>query len=174
MTLSAFERTVFAIFLFTIPFQTRFFIGELGTGPASGEWTGVWLWASDFVFALLLLCWLSRGAKAKDFTPFLVLLAAVPALLLHGNALSIWAFLKVIEGIRPGVISFSLGHGHWAYGGRDVVVDGRTVKGDPRQTTGVHLNAAMRVDPYLKNTCLVDPVGASAVFYDTRVKVAKA
>ncbi|OHA54037.1 MAG: hypothetical protein A2991_01175 [Candidatus Terrybacteria bacterium RIFCSPLOWO2_01_FULL_58_14] len=28
-----------------------------------------------------------------------MLLAAVPALLLHGNALSIWAFLKVIEGI---------------------------------------------------------------------------
>jgi hypothetical protein len=55
-----------------------------------------------------------------------------------------------------------------------VVVDGKTIKVDPRRTAGVHLNAAMRVDPYLKNTCLVDPVGASAVFYDTRVKVTKA
>jgi tetrathionate reductase subunit A len=35
-------------------------------------------------------------------------------------------------------------------------------------------NAAMRVDPYLKNTTLVDPVGGSAVFYDTKVKVVKA
>jgi len=33
--------------------------------------------------------------------------------------------------------------------------------------------AAMRVDPYLGNTCLVDPVGGSAVFYDTQVKLEK-
>jgi hypothetical protein len=24
--------------------------------------------------------------------------------------------LKVVEGIRPGVVAFSLGHGRWAYG----------------------------------------------------------
>jgi tetrathionate reductase subunit A len=81
--------------------------------------------------------------------------------------------VKVIEGIRPGVIGFSLGHGHFAYGGVDVTIDGKLVKGDPRRVKGVHANAAMRVDPYLKNTCLVDPVGGSAVFYDTRVKVIK-
>jgi tetrathionate reductase subunit A len=71
------------------------------------------------------------------------------------------------------VIAFSLGHGHWAYGASDVVIDGVVVKGDPRRATGIHANAAMRVDPYLKNTCLVDPVGGSAVFYDSRVKVEK-
>jgi hypothetical protein len=38
----------------------------------------------------------------------------------------------------------------------------------------VHANAAMRVDPYLKNTCLVDPVGGSAVFYDTWVRLERA
>jgi anaerobic selenocysteine-containing dehydrogenase len=82
--------------------------------------------------------------------------------------------LKVIQGIRPGVVAFSLGHGHWAYGASDVVVDGKVVKGDPRRGKGLHGNAAMRVDPVLGNTCLGDPVGASAVFYDTRVKLVKA
>ncbi len=81
--------------------------------------------------------------------------------------------VKVIQGIRPGVISFSLGHGHWAYGATDIVVDGKVIKGDPRRAAGVHANAAMGVDPYLKNTCLVDPVGGSAVFYDTWVRLEK-
>jgi len=94
--------------------------------------------------------------------------------LANGTKVPMVGKVKVVQGMRPGVVGFSLGHGHWAYGARDVVVDGRTIQGDPRRATGVHLNAAMRVDPYLKNTCLVDPVGASAVFYDTRVKVAKA
>jgi len=81
--------------------------------------------------------------------------------------------VKVIQGLRPGVVAFSLGHGHWAYGATDIVVDGKVIKGDPRRATGVHANAAMRVDPYLKNTCLVDPVGGSAVFYDTWVRLEK-
>lgn len=81
--------------------------------------------------------------------------------------------LKLVEGIRPGVVSFSLGHGHWAYGSQDVVIDGRTVRGDPRRGKGLHANAAMRTDPVLPNTCLSDPVGASAVFYDTRVRLLK-
>lgn len=81
--------------------------------------------------------------------------------------------IKVVQGIRPGVIAFSLGHGHFAYGGVDVVVDGQMIRGDRRRVRGIHANAAMRVDPYLKNTCLVDPVGGSAVFYDTRIKLVK-
>ena len=81
--------------------------------------------------------------------------------------------VKIIEGIRPGTVAFSLGHGHWAYGSRDVTIDGAVVKGDPRRGTGIHANAALRVDPVLKNTCLSDPVGASAVFYDTNVTVTK-
>jgi hypothetical protein len=32
----------------------------------------------------------------------------------------------------------------------------------------------MRTDPVVTNTCLFDPVGGSAVFYDTLVKVEKA
>jgi anaerobic selenocysteine-containing dehydrogenase len=81
--------------------------------------------------------------------------------------------VKVIEGIRPGVVAFSLGKGHWANGSSDVRIDGKTVKGDPRRATGVHANAAMRLDDYLKNTCLIDPIGGSVSFYDTRVKLLK-
>jgi hypothetical protein len=29
----------------------------------------------------------------------------------------------------------------------------------------------MRIDPHLKNTCLADLTGGSAVFYDTSVKL---
>jgi len=82
--------------------------------------------------------------------------------------------VKVLEGLRPGVVAFSLGFGHWANGAGDVVIDGVVVKGDVRRKAGIHGNAAMRIDPVLKNTCLVDSVGGSAVFYQTLVKLVKA
>jgi len=91
----------------------------------------------------------------------------------NGVLLPMAGKLKVVEGIRPGVVAFSLGHGHWAYGGMDIMVDGATIKGDPRRITGLHLNAAMRTDTHNPNTCLRDLVGGSAVFYDTKVKVSK-
>lgn len=81
--------------------------------------------------------------------------------------------VKVVEGLRPGVVTFSLGRGHWANGASDVVIDGKAVKADPRRATGIHANAAMRLDDHLKNTCLIDPVGGSVSFYDTRVKLIK-
>jgi len=92
---------------------------------------------------------------------------------LDGHSKPMEGRVRVTEGIRPGVVAFSLGHGHWAYGSVDLVIDGKVIKGDPRRGRGVHANAAMRIDPVLKNTCLSDPVGASAVFYDTRVKLVK-
>jgi anaerobic selenocysteine-containing dehydrogenase len=82
--------------------------------------------------------------------------------------------VKVVEGMRPGVVAFALGFGHWAYGAQDITVDGMTIKGDERRLEGFHANAAMRTDPVITNTCLFDPVGGSAVFYDTLVKVVKA
>jgi anaerobic selenocysteine-containing dehydrogenase len=81
--------------------------------------------------------------------------------------------VKVTEGIRPGIIAFSLGHGNWATGSSDVKVDDRLIKGDKRRGMGVHCNAAMRIDPYLKNTCLMDLVGGSVSFYDSKVKLVK-
>ena len=91
----------------------------------------------------------------------------------NGQKRPIAGKLRVIQGIRPGVVAFSLGHGHWAYGSEDVRVDGKVIKGDPRRGKGLHGNAAMRVDPVLGNTCLEDPTGGSAVFYDTQVKLVK-
>jgi tetrathionate reductase subunit A len=43
-----------------------------------------------------------------------------------------------------------------------------------RRARGIHANAALRVDPQIKNTCLSDLAGGSAVFYDTKVKLLKA
>ncbi|MEY2818823.1 MAG: hypothetical protein RL275_2286 [Chloroflexota bacterium] len=91
----------------------------------------------------------------------------------NGKKRSIAGKLKVVEGIRPGVVSFPLGFGHWAYGSQDISIDGITIAGDDRRYEGFHANAAMRTDPLVTNTCLLDPVGASAVFYDTQVKVEK-
>ncbi|MCW5853552.1 MAG: molybdopterin-dependent oxidoreductase [Anaerolineae bacterium] len=91
----------------------------------------------------------------------------------NGEQKPVLGKLKVVQGLRPGVLTFSLGHGHWAYGASNFTVDGQVVEGDARRAMGFHANAVMRVDPYLKNTCLVDPIGASAVFYDSRVNVVK-
>jgi len=82
--------------------------------------------------------------------------------------------VKVLEGLRPGVVSFSLGHGHWAYGAGAWEIDGKKIPPDARRATGIHANAAMRLDPVLKNTGLVDKIGASAVFYQSPVKLVKA
>jgi len=91
----------------------------------------------------------------------------------HGQTIPMVGKIKVVQGMRPGVIAFALSFGHWAYGARDVIVDGVTIKGEARRGAGLHANAAMRVDPFLGNTTLIDPVGGSAVFYDTQVKVVK-
>ena len=81
--------------------------------------------------------------------------------------------LRVTQGIRPGVVAFSLGFGHWANGAAPLVVDGERIPPDERRGRGIHANAAMRLDPYLKNTCLSDTTGGSAVFYDTLVRLRK-
>jgi anaerobic selenocysteine-containing dehydrogenase len=89
----------------------------------------------------------------------------------NGNKKPMIGKIAVIEGIRPGVITFTLGHGMWATGATDMVMDGMLIKGTEKRQGGVHANAAMWVDPHLKNTCLIDKVGGSVSFYDTRVKL---
>lgn len=79
--------------------------------------------------------------------------------------------VQLTQQVRPGVISFVLGFGHWATGASEMTIDGRVIKGEPRRATGIHANAAMWVDPVLKNTCMIDPVGGSVSFYDTHVKL---
>ncbi len=81
--------------------------------------------------------------------------------------------VQVTETIKPGVITFTLGHGHWSAGAEDVVIDGKVVPADIRRAAGIHANAAMWIDPNLKNTCMIDKVGGSVSFYDTMVQLIK-
>jgi len=94
--------------------------------------------------------------------------------LANGRSVPMEGEIRTTQGIRPGVVAFSLGFGHWSYGGTDFTVDGETIRGDDRRVRGIHANAAMRVDPYLGDTTLIDPVGGSAVFYDTQVRLVRA
>jgi hypothetical protein len=50
-------------------------------------------------------------------------------------------------------------------------IDGHRVKGEKARSAGIHANAAMWIDPALKNTCMLDPVGGSVSFYDTYVRL---
>lgn len=81
--------------------------------------------------------------------------------------------VRVTEGMRPGVITASWSYGHWAYGSHDVVVDGQIIPGEARRARGIVPNPAMRVDPVLGDVCLTDPIGGSASFFDTKVKLEK-
>ncbi len=91
----------------------------------------------------------------------------------NGTSVPMVGKVKAVQGIRPGVIAVSLGFGHWAYGSVPFTIDGVTIPADERRGRGLHINAAMRTDPHTPNTTLVDPVGGSAVFYDTMVRVEK-
>lgn len=91
----------------------------------------------------------------------------------NGQKVPVEGKVKVIQGIRPGTIAVSWHFGHWAYGASDVVIDGQKVPGDPRRRAGLCANVVLLTDPYLKDVSLTDPIGGSASFYDTRVKVVK-
>jgi anaerobic selenocysteine-containing dehydrogenase len=79
--------------------------------------------------------------------------------------------VALTQTMRPGVTSFALGFGHWATGASDITVDGHLIKGETRRAAGVHANASMWIDPALKNTCMLDPVGGSVSFYDTYISL---
>jgi anaerobic selenocysteine-containing dehydrogenase len=89
----------------------------------------------------------------------------------NGKKYPIEGKAKVTEGIRPGVVAFPLGFGHWASGAADVEIDGTVIKGDPRRAVPLHANGAMQLDPVMGNVTLSDLAGGSAVFYDSKVKV---
>jgi anaerobic selenocysteine-containing dehydrogenase len=90
-----------------------------------------------------------------------------------GKSIEMIGRVKLIQGIRPGVAAFSLGHGHWAYGSSKIYIDKKSVDIDKRRSGGIHANAAMRTDTHITNTTLTDVVGGSAVFYQSQVKLIK-
>lgn len=81
--------------------------------------------------------------------------------------------VKLIEGIRPGVVAISTSYGHWGYGATDMEIDGQLIKGDPRRGLGIHPNPLFRLDENLKGTPMSDPIGGSVSFYDTRINITK-
>ncbi len=81
--------------------------------------------------------------------------------------------VHLLEGLRPGTVTVSLSYGHWGYGAADAVVDGVRVPGDSRRATGLSGNSALLLDKVMKTTPITDPIGGSASFFDTRVKVIK-
>ena len=93
--------------------------------------------------------------------------------LANGHRESVQGKVKLSQGVRPGVVMVSWSYGHWAYGARDVVVDGQTIKGDARRAVGLCSNPVLLLDEGTKTTCLTDPIGGSASFYDTKIKLVK-
>lgn len=87
------------------------------------------------------------------------------------RTLDMIARVEVKEGIRPGTAGLSAHYGHWAYGSNDVYVDGHLIKGDKRRAAGISPNPLMQVDPVLKDVCVTDPIGGSASFSSTMVKL---
>ena len=92
----------------------------------------------------------------------------------NGQKIPVEGRLKVVQGMRPGVVAISWHFGHWAYGANDSVIDGQQVPGDPKRRGGLCPNAVMRIDSALKNVGLEDLIGGSSSFFDTRVRVVQA
>ncbi len=54
--------------------------------------------------------------------------------------------LRLLPGLRPGVISFPHSYGHWYYGSGAWTIDGKRYQGDPTRNAPVRLNAVMQTD----------------------------
>jgi anaerobic selenocysteine-containing dehydrogenase len=81
--------------------------------------------------------------------------------------------VKIVQGLRPGAVSVSWHFGHWAYGARDVVIDGQTIHGEAMRGRGLVPNPAMAVDAYLKDVTLTDPIAGDAVYSGSKVRLVK-
>jgi len=90
-----------------------------------------------------------------------------------GSTAEMVARVKPIEGIRPGVLALPHHFGHWAYGARDVIIDGETVTGDERRGRGMHPNFVVALDPTVPNAVITELVAGSAASYDARVTLVK-
>jgi tetrathionate reductase subunit A len=79
--------------------------------------------------------------------------------------------VRAIQGIRPGSVAVSWHYGHWAYGARDVEINGEVIKGEPIRGRGLVTNPALPVDGYLKDVVLTDPITGDSVFNGVNVKL---
>lgn len=79
--------------------------------------------------------------------------------------------VKLREGVLPDVIAFSVGYGHWGYGASALEIGGKRTEPDKIRAAGIHLNPILRRDPDIEQMCLIDPIGGSVSFYDTRARL---
>ncbi len=93
--------------------------------------------------------------------------------LASGETVTVQGKVKVIQGIRPGAVAVSWSFGHWAYGSKDMTINGQLVKGEPARSKGLVPNPAMAVDSYLKDVCLTDPIAGDSAFGGSRIKLVK-
>ena len=87
------------------------------------------------------------------------------------NSVGITGRVQATERIRPGVIAVSHSRGRWEANSKAYQVDGASTGMDSRRGKGLNTNEIMRVDPSLGDVTLTEPIGASASFFDTQVKV---
>uniref|UniRef100_E6QMN8 Molybdopterin oxidoreductase n=1 Tax=mine drainage metagenome TaxID=410659 RepID=E6QMN8_9ZZZZ len=90
-----------------------------------------------------------------------------------GVSIPVEGKVRAISGLRPGTVAISWHYGHWAYGAKDVEIDGETIQGDKSRGRGLVPNPAVLTDDYLRDVCLTDPIAGDAVFNGTRVKLVK-
>lgn len=76
--------------------------------------------------------------------------------------------------MKRGIVAIAHSFGHWEQGSRPHYIDYSPTQYDSSRGAGIPANPIMRLDPHLGNVCLTDPIGGSASFYDTRIKVVKA
>ena len=81
--------------------------------------------------------------------------------------------VKVSERIRPGVVAIAHSRGRWENSARKHRIDGAPVGGEAYRGKGLASCPVMRLDPALRNVTLQEPIGGSACFYATKVKVEK-
>jgi anaerobic selenocysteine-containing dehydrogenase len=84
--------------------------------------------------------------------------------------------IKTLDGIRPGTVAISWHYGHWnAYGASPTIeIDGKGIAADDRRAMGLCPNAVMERDDSIGGVGLTDPIGGSAAFFNTKVKLEKA
>lgn len=106
-----------------------------------------------------------------------------------------YGHVMLTEGIRPGSIGAAYNYGHSAYGSKPVIIDGKPSKGlkayghtpfrvlkpleqktgyAQGRDTGFLPNSLLKLDPQLKNTSLIDPIGGGVASLDTKVELTKA
>lgn len=86
--------------------------------------------------------------------------------------------IRIMPGVRPGVLNFPHSFGHWHHNSGSWTINGTTYSGNPYKNSPCRFNPVMRLDPSLTGqdgwgTCITDSIGGSSSYYDTRVKIEK-